>query len=57
MRKHKRQYGERIPCPSALDKDNVEDVGLARKIARFEARVPGCVRLLYRVVGGGARVG
>ena len=57
MRKHKRQHGERVPRPSALDKDDVEDVGLARKVARFDAAAFGRMCLRYRIVGGGARVG
>ena len=44
------------PSPTSLDKQNVEDIGLARKVARRNARLLE-MRLRDRIVRCGARLG
>lgn len=56
VRERKGKQRERVPAPAALDKDDVEQVRLARKVARLGARLVR-VRLRHGVVGRRARGG
>lgn len=56
MCKDEERKGDSNPCPASLDKDNVKDVGLERKVARGDFDVLD-VGLRDVVVWRGASLG